>query len=339
MLAIPVPFVVSLLLGLLAVSLYSNNRDQSKFACGFLLLCALTTAVVGLRWTYQAPLLLFAQPILASIIPIAAWYAFTRTRNTALSSIYKHAVLPLIVVLFLLTQTFWQPPLDELLTVIYLFYGIALMRTSSDQELLVNVSLGSWERVKHARVIAGWMLMFSASIDAFISLDFAYNHGNLTLYILTIGHLVLLPILSLAVVITGIHTSPSRAEPAFEHKEPIAQPAMSTSKAKEIASQLDETIKEKCLYLDPELTLSRLSRKLGIPAKQISMAVNLVHGKNISKLVNEYRIRHAQNALIQTDEPVTQIMMNSGFQTKSNFNREFNRIAGMSPSEYRKQSR
>ena len=50
MLAIPVPFVVSLLLGLLAVTLYLGNREQAKFACGFLILCALTTAIVGLRW-------------------------------------------------------------------------------------------------------------------------------------------------------------------------------------------------------------------------------------------------------------------------------------------------
>jgi AraC-like DNA-binding protein len=37
-----------------------------------------------------------------------------------------------------------------------------------------------------------------------------------------------------------------------------------------------------------------------------------------------------------TDEPVTQVMFEAGFQTKSNFNREFLRVTGMSPSDYRR---
>lgn len=202
---------------------------------------------------------------------------------------------------------------------------------------MVNVTLGRWEGVQKARIVAGWMLIFSALIDASISLDFAYNRGNLTLYILTLGHLILLPVLSLAVVITGINTTPSPDETDPEQKSPVPQPVMSEHRAREVTALLNEKILEKSLYLDPELTLSRLSRIIGVPAKQISTAVNQVHGKNISKLVNEYRIHHAQQALAETDESVTQILMNSGFQTKSNFNREFSRITGTSPSEYRKQ--
>ncbi|MDM5053684.1 AraC family transcriptional regulator [Aeromonas dhakensis] len=32
---------------------------------------------------------------------------------------------------------------------------------------------------------------------------------------------------------------------------------------------------------------------------------------------------------------MTQILMNAGFQTKSNFNREFQRITGLTPSQFR----
>jgi AraC-like DNA-binding protein len=87
------------------------------------------------------------------------------------------------------------------------------------------------------------------------------------------------------------------------------------------------------------LTLSKLSRKLLIPAKQISTAINLVYQQNISKVINEYRIQHAKQAILSSDETITQVFMNSGFQTKSNFNREFARIVGMTPSEFRKQSK
>ncbi|MEW6633873.1 MAG: helix-turn-helix domain-containing protein [Pseudomonadota bacterium] len=37
--------------------------------------------------------------------------------------------------------------------------------------------------------------------------------------------------------------------------------------------------------------------------------------------------------------PVTAAMFESGFQTKSNFNREFRRVTSLSPASWREQSR
>ncbi|MEH0759853.1 helix-turn-helix transcriptional regulator [Vibrio sp. 16] len=78
---------------------------------------------------------------------------------------------------------------------------------------------------------------------------------------------------------------------------------------------------------------------VGHPVTKRSSAVNQVHQRNISKLINEYRIQHAQKALVETKDSITQISLSSGFQTKSNFNREFSRVSGMSPSQYRKDHR
>lgn len=52
--------------------------------------------------------------------------------------------------------------------------------------------------------------------------------------------------------------------------------------------------------------------------------------------MNEYRIAEAQQLLKDSAMPVTSVMFESGFQIKSNFNREFLRVTGMSPSEYRR---
>ena len=185
--------------------------------------------------------------------------------------------------------------------------------------------------------MAGCMLLFSALIDTLLSFDFAFNEGTFSLYILTFGHLFLLPVLSLAVLFVAVHTP--TIETKTDHKA-LDKPAMSSAlvsqeRAKEIVELLDEKVRDKLIYLDPDLTLSRLSRKLGVPAKQISTAVNLIHQKNISKLINEYRIKHAKQALLDSEKSITQIYMSSGFQSKSNFNREFSRITDMTPSEFR----
>ncbi|MCF4172381.1 helix-turn-helix domain-containing protein [Vibrio sp. McD22-P3] len=339
MLAIPVPFVVSMLLGLLAISLYAQLSQQGKVASMFLGLCAVTTSMVGLRWTFGLGIFSIAQPILASIIPVAAWYAFAHA-NRGLSTLpAKHFVAPLFIVISAVTQPWLALPLDVLLTLIYVCYGMALIRFSSQEAALINVSLGNWEGVKKAENIAGWMLIFSACVDTFMSLDFTFNQGGFSLYILTAAHLILLPVLSIAVVVAGINTpvsEESKSKQINPSNETTNSQVMTNERAREITSLLDSKIREDRLYLDPELTLSKLTRKLGIPAKQISIAVNQVHEKNISKIINGYRIEHAKLSLDTSQDTITQIFMNSGFQTKSNFNREFSRVMGMTPSEYRK---
>ena len=87
-------------------------------------------------------------------------------------------------------------------------------------------------------------------------------------------------------------------------------------------------------HRDPDLTLARLARRLGVPAKQLSTAVNRGTGENVSRYVNAARVRAAQDAL-RAGEGVTEAMLAAGFATKSNFNREFRRVAGSTPSEWR----
>lgn len=345
MLSIPIPFVVSLLLGLLAVNLHLRFAEQAKSSCLFLLTCAITTAIVGLRWTLGWPLLQYVQPVMASLIPILAWYFFTKADTNRKTFHLFHVVPPLLVILALLVQPFWRAPLDELITIIYLGYGIALIRRSTKETLLVNVSFSHWDGVKRAKTIAGWMLLFSALIDTVMSLDFSLNNGKYSLYILTVGHLFLLPILSLAVVTVGIYTQPQPERVQIDEternevkEETANNQGVSAEDAQVILTALNDLMLSKHTYLDPDLTLSKLSRKLTIPAKQISIAVNLIHEKNISKLINEYRIEHAKQLIKTTDDSITMILMSSGFQTKSNFNREFSRVVGMTPSAYRKQS-
>jgi len=53
----------------------------------------------------------------------------------------------------------------------------------------------------------------------------------------------------------------------------------------------------------------------------------------VSRYVNNARIAASQKAMLE-GETVTSAMLSSGFNTKSNFNREFLRIAGSSPSRW-----
>lgn len=58
--------------------------------------------------------------------------------------------------------------------------------------------------------------------------------------------------------------------------------------------------------------------------------------KTFSNFMNEIRIGYACRFLSESDLPVSQVALESGFVNLSNFIRQFNRIKGISPLQYRK---
>ncbi|WP_375054864.1 helix-turn-helix domain-containing protein [Zobellella sp. DQSA1] len=340
MIAIPLPFVVSLLLFLLAIILWMKPSQEGRAPSLFAALCALTTAIVGLRWTQDMAIFRMLQPVCAALVPMAAWYCFSRAHQPGRLS-PLHWSGPVVVAAGSLGYPYWHVPLDLLLTMLYIGYGIALLRSSRTMASEVRLSDVEW--VKYAERVAGYMLLFSACIDGALTLDFALYAGAHAMYVLAVGYTLLLPTLALAVVMVSQSTQPDEAaENVQSESGPLAQESainiLGDDEAHAIIAKLDTLMREKQAFLDPDLTLSRLSRKLTIPARQISMAVNQIHGRNLSKVLNEYRIEHAKERLLTSDESITQVYLSSGFQTKSNFNREFSRVTGQTPSAFRRQA-
>jgi AraC-like DNA-binding protein len=120
------------------------------------------------------------------------------------------------------------------------------------------------------------------------------------------------------------------AEEAATVAEPEEAPVASEGDA-----ALERLMEERRLWLDPDLTLARIARRMGVPAKALSAAVNRVKGENISRVVNGWRVAEA-GVLLKGGASVTEAMLGSGFQTKSNFNREFLRVTGKAPSDWAK---
>lgn len=348
MVSIPLPFIVSLLLTMLAAVIYYRHDKDQWPAIVFLGCCAFTTMLVGLRWTTDIAFFRFLMPVSAAIIPATAWYCFARAHGQVRFPLW-HLLPPVFLLAASLTYPFWQPPIDPVLTLLYLGYGVALIRLSLKQENFpTQVRLSEAQSALRAERYAGAMLLLSAFIDGAMAISFTFYEGRHALLILTFGHAVILPVLAILVVyISGAtQTSDNEAkEEATHHSQAKNTPETSAhnqqcpltdTQAEHVFAQVDKAMVEKQLYLDPDLTLDRLARKLIIPTRQISAAVNHVCERNISQVINEYRIQHAQALLVSTEDSVTQVYLNSGFQTKSNFNREFMRVVEMTPSEYRK---
>ena len=89
------------------------------------------------------------------------------------------------------------------------------------------------------------------------------------------------------------------------------------------------------LYTDSNLTLARVARRLSVPVRDVSNAINRTTGENFSRYINGFRIRHAQVALRETELSITEVMFEAGFVSKSSFNTEFRRLTGQTPSQFR----
>jgi AraC-like DNA-binding protein len=81
------------------------------------------------------------------------------------------------------------------------------------------------------------------------------------------------------------------------------------------------------------LALARIARRMAVPAKALSGAINRVRGENVSRVVNGWRIAEACT-LMRGGASVTEAMLGAGFNTKSNFNREFLRVIGKAPKDW-----
>lgn len=75
---------------------------------------------------------------------------------------------------------------------------------------------------------------------------------------------------------------------AVADEDPVATP-----QDREILDRIDQLLVGQKLARDENLTLSRLARRAGLPARQISTAVNRLAGKNVSQYINDFRIAEA----------------------------------------------
>jgi len=95
---------------------------------------------------------------------------------------------------------------------------------------------------------------------------------------------------------------------------------------------------KKEVYLNPDLNMDLLSEALKIPKYQLTEVLNTTIGKNFFQFVNAYRVEEVKKMLVNPKNmySIEAIGYDCGFSSKSSFYKEFKRITGMTPAEYKK---
>lgn len=347
MLTLPLPVVVALALVYAAARAWLGG-ERSRWHPLMVLLVGAVAAqslLVALVQHYGWTGLRWLQPVTASALPPLTWCAFVAVQVRPLRARDTwHGLAPLLVLLGLL---FWPDGLDLLVIGSFVAYGVALLlalRPSAAELPLARLASGN---VPHWlwRFVA-LSLLVSALGDGLIYLDQLIQLGQLRAQLISAMSSLMLLALGSIGLSPEWRVADSNADSRYAQLLAIEDASESvnaetTADTAEVAdpallARLDAYMGDSRPWLNPDLTLLALARKLGVPSKTLSVAVNLGHGENVARYVNRHRIEYACTLLL-AGQPVTSALYDSGFYTKSNFHREFQRIHRQTPTQWLEQ--
>ncbi|MGN6395247.1 MAG: ABC transporter permease [Mucilaginibacter sp.] len=182
------------------------------------------------------------------------------------------------------------------------------------------------------RTLMGFSFLWLISIS-YIAINYLYYrhepgvHSYCLLYLLS----------AMVLIRAGIAVF-LKPEPEVQIVSPaISKPALS-AELQQKATWLKKVVQDERLYLDPELTVSSLAEILEIPAYELSRIINLGIGKNFSDFISEYRIMEVTRKM--KDKAFDRLTLlgiayDSGFNSKSTFNRTFREMTGKTPAEFK----
>lgn len=117
---------------------------------------------------------------------------------------------------------------------------------------------------------------------------------------------------------------------------------LSETQKSEYARKLERFMEAERPFLDPLLSLADLAKKVLIPPHYLSQVLNAHFGMNFFDFINSYRIRESRKLLADPGNgrrTILDVLLESGFNSKSVFNTAFKKHAGMTPSQYKKSVR
>ena len=314
----------------------------------FLLVFTLQSALLLAHLLRPAALPLGLRALVGAGIPPLLYLFFARRIETGAHRLRRSDLLhlwpPLAVALLLGLPGGWVGPgIDAVMVLAEAGYAIALLSLNRARQRRFRVT-------RIGVPVAASFLLAAAVVDIGIAVELADGGVLSASWGLRIGIAVML-LLMLAVFLWawrdpewwcridgGLYDAQEVAPTStIDAAETAAQKAEHEALCRQLAGQLqqEEGLREF------GLTLSQISRRLGVPPKRLSQAVNAIHGRGFRTLLNDWRVEAAARQLRDPRlslRSITDVMFDAGYQTKSSFNREFAQRMGTTPSEYRKRS-
>lgn len=276
----------------------------------------------------------------------------------------KHFIFP-IVFLFCFTL----PALISIYTKAYLYDYIQLYSNYASLVILysliycvisLNILKKAQEVIKHnysnldgvdiswiKRLLIGAIVIISVdALSSVYELLFGVLEWN-TLYLTSVGVVFLVLYLGYhGISQSKIFISPfllqqqSQIESENQEKKPKSPYNYSKTELITLEKQLNTLMNDQKLFLDEKLSLKSLAESLVISDKKLSDMLNQHMQISFYDYVNGFRVEdviHKMKDSHYNKYTLLAIAFESGFNSKTSFNRIFKKVTNFSPSEYKKQ--
>jgi putative ABC transport system permease protein len=182
------------------------------------------------------------------------------------------------------------------------------------------------------RLLTGYSLLCLCWL-LFAATDYFYYHYRLGVHAYYPLYLVLAILTIRTAAITFL-----RPEVGLPSVAPSVLKTAPPSELKQKGTWLKKVLKANRYYQDPELSLSSLAEKLGLTTHELSRIINTVLKKSFSDFINEYRVAEVARKMqdpAYAHLTLLGIAFESGFNSKTTFNRTFKQMTGKNPAEYK----
>ena len=114
-----------------------------------------------------------------------------------------------------------------------------------------------------------------------------------------------------------------------------ARSALTREHAAKLADRLDAAMRNDTLYLDPNLSLQKLSQQVGALPNHVSQTLNQEIGTTFFDYIARWRIEASKQLLTEGEATVLDVALDVGFNSRSAFYKAFKRETGLTPKGYR----
>jgi AraC-like DNA-binding protein len=130
-------------------------------------------------------------------------------------------------------------------------------------------------------------------------------------------------------------------------REILEEDPVSTAKAPRLSAEAMAALKQKVqavmeqdkAFLDQELDLPQLARRLHMSSHDLSYLLNAGFGESFFQFVNRYRVAEAKILLLSPNHRhlnVLGVAYEAGFNSKTTFNTTFKKFTGQSPTQFQR---
>lgn len=104
-----------------------------------------------------------------------------------------------------------------------------------------------------------------------------------------------------------------------------------------IIHKLNEYLQETRCFLNPELTREELAIQIGTNRQYLIEAIKENTGKTFNEYIYSFRLEYAHEQIINDrNKPISEILFEAGFQTRTTFYKSFKETYGLTPNELRR---